>query len=297
MNPNYPIYIPSKGRWESRLTVKALDRIGVPYHIVIEAQEYDSYASVIDPAKILVLPFSNRGLIASRCWIMEHSIQAGYARHWQIDDNIKAFRRFYKNKRIIVDTGDIFKVAEDFSDRYENVAFSGFQYTMFAITSLTSYISKPFLLNTRVYSCTLVNNSIPYRWRSIYNDDTDISLMALKDGWCTILFYAFLCDKARTMTIKGGNTEQLYKLDNADGRLLMAQALQRLHPDVVKITRKWGRWQHQVDYRPFKGNKLILKPGVIIPEGVDNYGMVLVSRNDMTGGTPELLDSQTIERK
>jgi hypothetical protein len=56
----------------------------------------------------------------------------------------------------------------------------------------------------------------------------------------------------------------------------MAQSLQRQHPDVVKITRKWGRWQHQVDYRPFKKNRLIRKPGVEIPEGVNNYGMQLV---------------------
>ena len=58
--------------------------------------------------------------------------------------------------------------------------------------------------------------------------------------------------------MKGGNTEALYKLDGAkDGRLLMARSLQRQHPDVVKIVRKWGRWQHHVDYRPFKANKLL----------------------------------------
>ena len=275
MNPKYPIYIPSKGRWESRLTMKALDEIGVPYYVVIEKQEFENYAAVIDPSRILILPFRNRGLIAARCWIMEHSIKNGDIRHWQIDDNIKAFRRFHRNRRIKISDGTIFRAAEDFTDRYINVAFSGFQYKMFAITNLKRCIDKPFLLNTRVYSCTLVNNSIPYRWRSIYNDDTDISLMALKDGWCTILFYAFLADKATTMTIKGGNTESLYKLDNTDGRLLMARALQRLHPDVVKVTRKWGRWQHQVDYRPFKRNKLIKKEGVEIPQGVNNYGMVL----------------------
>lgn len=79
------------------------------------------------------------------------------------------------------------------------------------------------------------------------------------------------------MTMKGGNTESLYKLgEQVDGRLLMAQSLQQQHPDVVKITRKWGRWQHQVDYRPFKNNRLIKKPGIEIPQGVDNYGMQLV---------------------
>jgi hypothetical protein len=51
INPCYPIYIISKGRWESRLTSKALEKMQVPYHIVVEPQEYDNYASVIDPKK------------------------------------------------------------------------------------------------------------------------------------------------------------------------------------------------------------------------------------------------------
>mgnify|MGYP000909223654 CR=1 FL=1 len=270
MNPRYPIYIPSKGRWESRLTVKALEKIGVPYRVVIEREEYDNYAAVIDPAKILVLPFSNRGLVASRCWIMEHSIAEGAARHWQIDDNVRGFYRLHKNLKRPVTSGTIFAAAEDFTDRFENVAYSGMQYDMFAPETSKH---PPFILNTRIYSITLVNNAIPYRWRSVYNDDTDVSLMALKDGWCTILFYAFLAKKVATMTCKGGNTEQLYLIQ--DGRLKMAQALQRRHPDVTKIAWKWGRWQHVVDYRPFKGNKLRYKPGIEIPQGVNNYGMVL----------------------
>ncbi len=55
MNPNYPIYIVSKGRADTRMTAKALEHIGVPYHIVIEETEYDQYAAVIDAKNILVL--------------------------------------------------------------------------------------------------------------------------------------------------------------------------------------------------------------------------------------------------
>ena len=80
--------------------------------------------------------------------------------------------------------------------------------------------------------------------------------------------------------MKGGNTDELYKLDNEDGRLLMAKSLQKQHPDVVKIIYKWGRWQHQVDYRPFKNNRLIKKPNIEVPEGIDNYGMVLSAKNN-----------------
>lgn len=76
--------------------------------------------------------------------------------------------------------------------------------------------------------------------------------------------------------MKGGNTDALYKQgDSFDGRLEMAKSLQRQHPDVVKIARRWGRWQHVVDYRPFKANRLIRRKDVEIPEGVDNYGMRL----------------------
>ena len=278
MNPKYPVYVISKGRWESRLTVKALAARHIPYRVVIEPQEYNHYAMMIDHSVILVLPFSNlgQGSIPARNWVWEHSLSEGHKRHWILDDNIKDFYRFNHGQRISVSDGSIFAAVEDFTDRYENVALSGMQYKMFAITSLTRAIKKPFLLNTRIYSCILIHNFIPYRWRGRYNEDTDLSLRALKDGWCTVLFYAFLADKVPTMTMKGGNTEALYKLDGGeDGRLLMAQSLQQQHPDVVTITKKWGRWQHHVDYRPFKGNKLIRKSGVVIPEGVNNYGMVL----------------------
>jgi hypothetical protein len=280
MNPKYPVYIISKGRWESRLTSKTLEKLGVPYHIVIEPQEYDNYSAVIDPAKILVLPFSNLGLggIPARNWVWEHSISIGAERHWIMDDNIKHFQRKNKSDRIYVTDGTIFKAMEDFVDRYENIALAGPDYFFMGEQSLVREAKKPFLANTRIYSCILIKNDIPYRWRGRYNEDTDLSLRALKDGWCTIQFRAFLQGKAATMTMKGGNTESLYKLDNEDGRLLMAQSLQQQHPDVTKITRKWGRWQHQVDYRPFKNNRLIKKEGIEISEGVNNYGMVLVKK-------------------
>ena len=61
MNPRFPVYIISKGRWQRRQTSRTLEFMGVPYYIVVEPQEYDNYASNIDSNKILVLPFSNLG--------------------------------------------------------------------------------------------------------------------------------------------------------------------------------------------------------------------------------------------
>lgn len=271
MNPRYPVYIISKGRWESRLTAKALEARAIPYHIVIEPQEYAQYAAVIDPKKILILPFSNlgQGSIPARNWVWEHSISQGAARHWILDDNIREFYRLHLNAYYRTTSGTTFCAIEDWADRYTNVALSGMQYFMFA--KRKQKIS-PFVLNTRIYSCILIQNDIPYRWRGCYNEDADLSLCALKGGWCTALSQAFLAEKQATMTMKGGNTDELYK---GDGRLLMALSLQQQHPDVTKVVWKWGRWQHQVDYRPFKKNRPILRPGVIIPTEPNNYGMVL----------------------
>lgn len=277
LNPNYPVYIISKGRWESRLTSKALESIAVPYHMVVEPQEYKQYAAVIDPTNILVLPFSDlgQGSIPARNWVWDHSTAAGARRHWIIDDNIVCFMRFNRNLKVPVASGNIFRAMEDFVDRFANVPIAGPNYKMFA--SRKSGSVQPFTMNTRVYSCILLSNEVPYRWRGRYNEDTDLSLRFLKDGFCSFLFNAFLAEKQPTMTMKGGNTDELYQ---GDGRLKMAQSLQQQHPDVVKITWKWGRWQHQVDYRPFKGNRPILKPGVVIPDSPNNYGMVLRKRTE-----------------
>lgn len=271
MNPKYPVYVISKGRWESRLTVKALNSIGVPHKVVIEPQEYDQYASVINPETLLVLPFSNLGLgsIPARNWVWDHAAASGAARHWILDDNIRAFYRMNRNARNYVRSGTIFKVAEDFADRYENIAKFGLNYVMFAPDRQKC---PPFYLNTRVYSCICLRNDIDFRWRGRYNEDTDLSLRILKAGWCTVLFNAFLAQKTATMTMKGGNTDELYK---DDGRKKMAESLVEQHPDVTRVTWKWNRWQHHVDYRPFKKNKLVLKKDIVLPQGINEYGMKL----------------------
>lgn len=275
----YPIYIISKSRWESRLTAKSLEEIGQPYHIVVEPQEYNQYAAVINPKKIKVLPFSNlgQGSIPARNWVWEDSISRGFAKHWILDDNIQSFYKMgEKRKKIKLLSNTGFCAIEDLTDRYINVALSGMQYSMFAVTGMVLRL-PPLILNTRIYSCILIRNDIPYKWRGRYNEDTDLSLRALKDKWCTILCQAFLCGKQQTMTMGGGNTESLYQLDGQiDGRLEMAKSLQRQHPDVTKITQKWGRWQHSVNYKPFAKNKLILKKNIEIKER--DYGLILKNR-------------------
>ena len=134
------------------------------------------------------------------------------------------------------------------------------------------------LFNTRVYSTILIDNRLDLRWRGKYNEDTDLSIRCLKLGYCTLQFNAFLSEKATTMRLKGGNTDSIYKnddLDYMDGVMAKSKSLQEQHPDVAKVVWRFNRWHHFVDYSVFKKNIPIKKKDLVIPTGVNNYGMVL----------------------
>lgn len=271
--PKYPIFIPSKSRWEYRWTMKAFDKIGMKYTVVVEPQEYDNYAEYIPEEQLLRLPHQDKGLVVTRNWIWDYAQEQGYRRFWTFDDNIETFWRFHNNSKVKVFSPNFLAAIEDFTERYENIAISGMHYYMFiASRRNTSNEGRPFTTNSRIYSNMLIKTDIPYRNRGFYNDDTDLCLQVLNDGWCTVLFNAFLIKKRVTMSQPGGMTPHYL----GDGRYKMAKELTERWPQYVKITRKWGRWQHQVDYRPFKKNKLIKRKDIEIPEGVNNYGMKLV---------------------
>lgn len=275
MKPEHPVYIISKGRWARRSTVNTLESMGVPYKIAVEPKEYDLYAQFIDKKNILKLPenFSERGQgsIPVRNWVWEHSIEQGDKWHWILDDNIESVERFNNNLKVICETPTPFYVIEQFVLRYENVAQAGMNYALFCPANEAR---PPVRFNTRIYSCILIRNDLPYKWRGRYNEDTDLSLRMLKDGWVTVLFNAFLIGKRATLTQGGGNTNTIY--NTGDERLAFAESLREQHPDVVKVTRKFNRWHHQVNYKPFARNKLIRKEGIIVAQNTNNYGMKLV---------------------
>lgn len=245
--PRHPVYVISKGRADVCLTAKFLIKDGVPFHVVVEPQERDAYARRFGDERVLVLPFSNLGLgsIPARNWVWEHAKAAGHERHWILDDNIRVVRRWYKKKRIPCASGAALAITERFVDRYENVAIAGLNYTMFGIPTHGQGM-PPFYLNAHVYSCILIRNDLPHRWRGRYNEDTDLCLQVLADGWCTVLVNAFMVDKQATMTMKGGNSAELYR---GDGRLRMARSLERVWPGVVRVGRRFKRPQHVVAYQ------------------------------------------------
>jgi len=287
MNPKYPVYIVSKGRAINGTTYKAFDKLKMPYYIVVEEQEYDIYKSNVEPqgyGTVIVLDktyqdnydtFDNLGSTkskgpgAARNFAWEHSMKNGFAWHWVFDDNVSCFYRLNRNRRLPVSDGTIFRVMEDFCDRYENIAQAGPNYLSYAPDRKQI---PPFLLNWRIYSMLLIRNDIAYRWRGRYNEDTDLSIRVMRDGWCTVQFNAFLGDKATTQTMSGGNSDDFYFIEGTKNK---SQMLVDMHPDISKLIFEYNRWHHKVDYSIFKKNKLIKKQGIVIPDVVNNFGMIL----------------------
>lgn len=286
MRPRYPIFIASKGRWEQRHTMKALESMGQSYRVIVEQQEYENYRQFISKTQLMVLPpeylerydtcddlgdTKSKGPGAARNFAWDTAVAEGWGSHWIMDDNIYYFVRATYNLNAVSHSAAIFAAAEDFVDRYENIAIAGFNYVKFCQAKT---IFPPYILNTRIYSCLLIRNDLPYRWRGRYNEDTDLSLRALKDGWCTLEFQAFLADKATTTKVRGGNTKEFYE---KEGTKAKSDMLERMHPDVAKTVWRFNRWHHHVDYSQFKrNNKLRLRPDVVVPKGINNYGMILV---------------------
>jgi hypothetical protein len=276
----YPICIPSKGRADVQKTGKALDRMGVSYKFFVEETEGDEYIKHLGIDKVVVMPFSNlgQGSIPARNYIWEWAKERGFKRHWTVDDNITSFARCTNNRRLCVRGGGFFQAMEDYVDRYQNIAMAGPHHKGFVPDRCDTV--GPYLLNSRVYSCILLDTTLDDRWRGRYNEDTDLSLRLLKQGKCTLLFRALLMDKGTTVGVKnatpmkGGNTDNVY--NSGDHRLAFAQSLKDQHPDCVEVTWKFNRWHHEVDYSAFKGNRPILKSGITPTVGPNEYEMRLV---------------------
>lgn len=279
--PRYPIYIISKGRHEKRYTANYLEWIGVNYKIVVEPQEFDLYNQHIDKDKIIVLPKEylnlGQGSIPARNYVWWHAKETGSTRHWILDDNITSYKRFHLGEKTYVKSGLVFCMVEDYVDRFSNVKMAGHNYTMFGVSLNTTL--PPITLNTRVYSSILLSNDIfpHFSWRGKYNEDTDLSLRILKNGYPAILFNCMLADKLKTLTQKGGNTDGIYA--EKDGLYKKARSLEKQHPDVTKIVTKFGRQHHQVDYSSFKKLTLEYIDNNVNINGVNEYGMMLVDKN------------------
>ena len=254
----YPIYVISKGRPDCCLSSIALQKDNVPHKVVVEPQELDEYKKHMPDADYLVTPFSNLGerSIPVRNFIWEHSSNAGAIRHWCVDDNIRKWRYFNGHDRITVNALLAFQIIEEFTQRFSNVGIAGPAYTFFSMPRLNM---PPFRKNCHIYSCMLIRNDLPFRWRGPWNEDVDLNLQCLAIKQCTLQLIAITCDKQATMTMKGGNSNEY---QNLDSRAYGSRTLQARWPGIITLTNKYGRPHFHVkdSWQSFQDIPLVKDP-------------------------------------
>jgi hypothetical protein len=279
----YPIYIPSKGRWDVCKTAQYFTAIKADFYIIVEEQEYDKYLDFYPAERLLILPkefqenyetLDDLGLTkpvgpgAARNFAWEHSIQQGYDYHWVFDDNIERFFYYNDNEYSVAGDTGFLAVPERFIECYDNIGMCSIQYDKFVCKKSKN---KPYVLNTRMYSMILIKNSLPYRWRGRYNEDTIISLDLLTNGISTVEFIYIQGAKMTTQILKGGNSETFYF---KEGTLPKSMMLVDEYPDIAELKYKFQRWHHQVNYKQFAFN-----PGNLTEVAKTPFGFKSATKN------------------
>lgn len=224
----YSIYIPTKGRSNIITTAALLDAENIDYKLVIEPQDVESYSQFFSAEKMIVMPEDNVGMAGVRRFIKRFSQMKGEKYHWQIDDNIKGFKKRIGNKNVASTAKNNIEEIEQFVDQHTNIGGAGMRHQMYAWAQKDQYS-----INQQCPSCVLFNNECKSIWRDDVIEDTDFWLQVLSEGYTTILFNRLVMDKTAIKTMAGGCTDLYYNNDNI--RYSRQVKLQEFWPGVFDI--------------------------------------------------------------
>jgi hypothetical protein len=240
--PVCPVFIPSRGRARFASTPRALKGAKVPFTLVVEPQEAESYRALWPDSRVLVLPENNRGVTYVRQFILDHARQHGIVRYWQIDDNIPQWFVKLQGQMQIVPPNYVLREMEKDAEREPRLALLATDYQQFAALA-----SKDATQNTRTYCCVLTRSDtgIDYRPEVEMKEDVDFCMQHVARGWQTRLFHKFAMAKPPMGKTKSGGLVDKYKLGKDSEA---ARRLCRLWPEVATLIQKGERWDAKINW-------------------------------------------------
>ena len=197
----YPIYVPSRGRFTTATTPVLLTMAGLDYFLVVEKKEFDDYVKYFPLTNIISLPGSDYGSLGfARNFTKEHAKKRGHQYHWQLDDDFTAVFQHRLGKKDSTPMVEIFNHVEAFVAKYSNIGQVGFSATNFLRQKV-----KEYQLNTYTYGVLLVNNGTKSKHR-MHVTDLDYNLQLLFEGYCTVRFDCFAFSTPTMSSRPGGCT-------------------------------------------------------------------------------------------
>lgn len=219
---SFTIYIPTKKRSKSCYTAIELIENNVNFVLVVEKEDEEDYKQIFKDVEIIVLPDSNKGLSYARNFIKDYSISKNEKYHWQMDDDIKCFKKRENSKNVKESPLYIINEVENEIKRYSNVGVCGLRDSVFAWTQ-----KEKISVNKLVASCYIINNDVDVKWSENMIEDVDYCLQVLEKNKCTIIFNYLLYEKKSNNSIKGGQQFFDYELLNIN--------LVNKYPDILKL--------------------------------------------------------------
>jgi hypothetical protein len=251
----FPIFIPSKGRSKTSLTLKALraSPFSPNYYAVVEPDEKEQYAEVLPPSKIVVLPESDRGLAYSRQYVLDLMIKGNTDWFWMLDDDLTGFYlkdSSGKLQKVSIDVA--LTEAEKYFSNSGDIAQAGLEYQQFAWSQ-----NKSYALNSYCDCCVAIHTqrvkSVKFRDEVNLKLDRDFTLQVLSLGYKTLRTFnvAFSCPKNGS---NAGGLQEVYKTagEELKNSKRMCEIWGR---DICKLNiKKDGRPDVSINWRFFKAN-------------------------------------------
>lgn len=191
---SFPIYIPSKGRPNSK-TINQLYGKDDNFIIVVEPQDYQDYKKQYPLAKFEILPKDNQGIT----YVRNHILNLNISWYWMLDDDIDSFylRIGTKMKKVSVSILRKIEVLYNLEKR-ESTAQVALEYNQYAWSA-----SKDFVINGYCDVCVAINaakvkeNNIFYDKEVQLKEDRDFTLQIITSELQTLRTtkFAFSCPK------------------------------------------------------------------------------------------------------
>lgn len=272
----YPIYVLSKGRYSDlsfpNATCMTLEEMKLEYTLVLMTDEVEQYKQTLEKYNCkkcinIISIDDNKGLggTPQRNLAWDDAKKRKFSKHWILDDNIHGYYYFNRRQQIQIKSGVVFRDVENFVDNiHEKVGLAAHSYK-FEVRD--TEMRNPIILNGKTFSSILVNHSLldmcNVKWRLKYNEDIDLGLQTLTNGFMTLGFEYFISGKLSTPQNKEGGNREIYLNYEKQGFKNKLECIMKewghidglIKKTYKKLKTKTGielREHHDVDWGRFK---------------------------------------------